>query len=184
MTRKRKENPWSVDYKQGDESGRTYDRVPLPDKALTETELRRHYVARCTERFSGRGSAPCVRMFIRNVGAIEVDGRVFRAGIKGQSDIYGYVLRQPFAIPFEVECKNIRTPESAAQTTWAAFCKQWNIPRLTIRAIRGESPEEILDRWVSETESFFIGISNTWAAALADRSPVGASISPPSKSGS
>lgn len=137
---------------------------------MTETEIRRFYVARCTAKFRD------VRMFIRNVGAIEVDGRVFRAGIKGQSDIYGYVLRQPFAIPFEVECKNVRTPESAAQTTWAAFCKQWNIPRLTIRAIRGESPEEVLDRWVSETENFFIGIL--------ERSLAGASISQPSKSGS
>lgn len=120
---------------------------------MIETDLRRLYVARCTAKFRD------VRMFIRNVGAIEVDGRVFKAGIKGQSDIYGYLLREPFSVPFEVECKNVKTPETPAQTTWANFCSLWRVPRLQVRANRGETPDQIVDRWAAETESFFRGIS-------------------------
>lgn len=108
-------------------------------------------------------------MFVRNVGAIEVDGRVFRAGIKGQSDIYGFVMAggrdSPFAIPFEVECKNVKTPETPHQSTWAQFCKTWGIPRLVVRAMRGETPDVTLDRWVRETDAFLIDISRRSRAA-------------------
>ena len=105
-----------------------------------------------------------MRFFIRNVGAIEVDGRMFRTGIKGQSDVYGYVRGSDgssnvadiprFAIPFEVELKNVRTRETEEQTAWAMFCQQWGIPRLMLRALRGETPEKILSRWTSETGVF------------------------------
>ena len=115
---------------------------------LTETELRRFYVGACTERFSD------VRLFIRNVGVIEVDGRVFKSGVEGQADVWGYLYRKPYPMPLEIELKNVRTPERNAQKLWEAYCVANRISFLKLRAKKTETPAGVIDRWVNETATW------------------------------
>lgn len=107
----------------------------------TETELRRIYVAAATHEF------PDVRFFIRNVGKLMVGDRVISAGIKGQADVYGYVRG---GRGIEIELKNIRTPQTKEQRAWQAFCEEWDIPYLLLRA---QSADPI-DDWLTRTYEF------------------------------
>jgi len=111
----------------------------------TEVELRRFYVAECTARFIN------VRLFIRNVGVIEFEGRVFRSGIAGQADVWGWVYVDPWPIPIEIECKNVRTKETDEQRAWQAYCQSKRVPYLKLRAKKNETPKQIVDRWTEET---------------------------------
>jgi hypothetical protein len=111
----------------------------------TETELRRFYVAACTEKFLD------TRMFIRNTGVIEFEGRAFKAGIKGQSDVWGWLYRPPYPMPLEIELKNVLTPVTPEQKVWAAYCKVKTVPYLQLRAEKGKTPKQVIDAWVIET---------------------------------
>ena len=85
----------------------------------TENELRRFYVAKCTVIILN------ARLFIRNVGQFQDErGNVFKAGIKGQADVWGWIFRTrgPWPIPFEIECKNVRTKETDEQRALVAWC--------------------------------------------------------------
>lgn len=132
---------WSVDYKAGDESGRTYDRIVVPPRPRTETELRRIYVAAATREFPG------VRFFIRNVGSFSVGESRVRAGIKGQADVYFYMRGGRGG---EIELKNIRTPQTKEQKAWQAFCEEWEIPFLLLRA----QSDDPIDDWLVRTYEF------------------------------
>jgi hypothetical protein len=118
----------------------------------TETELRRFYVAECTARFED------ARLFIRNVGVIEFEGRVFRSGITGQADVWGWFFIKPWPKPLEIECKNVRTKETDEQRAWAAYCISKNVPYLKLRARKGETPKQIVDRWSAETGIWLAGL--------------------------
>jgi hypothetical protein len=111
----------------------------------TETELRPFYVAWCTELISD------ARFLIRNVGNVETEGRHFKAGIKGQADVYGWLFRKPYPLEFEIELKNVKTKQSDQQKAWAAFCMHFGIPYILLRANEGETPFRIVERWAKET---------------------------------
>jgi hypothetical protein len=115
----------------------------------TEVELRRFYVAACTERFLD------ARLFIRNVGTLEVDGRVFRSGIKGMSDVWGWLFRKPWPVPLEIELKNSKTRETPEQFNWKMFLQKSGVPYLQLRARVEESPRQTIDRWIEETAVWF-----------------------------
>lgn len=100
-----------------------------------------------------------VRLFRRNVINKTMQdlhsGNVHqvKAGIVGQSDVYGYVKSQP-AIPFEVEFKAAKGRESNEQVTWRQFCGVWGIPHLILRSAIDESTEQTLSRWSLELNAF------------------------------
>jgi hypothetical protein len=118
-------------------------------KSASEVELRRFYVAECTKQLL------TTRLFIRNVGTIEFEGRVFKSGITGMADVWGWfspvILRTPFPIPLEIELKNVRTRETKEQRAWAAYCVRRGVPYLKLRAKKKETPRQVVDRWVEET---------------------------------
>ncbi len=120
-------------------------------KRATETELRRFYVAECTERFLD------ARLFIRNVGQFQDErGNVFKAGITGQADVWGWLYRPPHPMPLEIELKNVRTPERPGQKAWKAYCDSNRVPHLKLRAKKGETPRQVIDRWVAETGRWLV----------------------------
>lgn len=115
---------------------------------MNETDLMRRFMPRMTDKN--------VRVFRRNVGAIETNhGGLFIAGIKGQCDVYGFV-RGGYA--FEVEFKAASGRVSEHQQKWKSFCESWEIPWLLLQAQRGETPEQTLDRWDSEFRDFISSI--------------------------
>lgn len=89
---------------------------------------------------------PTLRLFRRNVATVKIDGRTVRAGIKGQADLYGY-FRGGLGIELELKAFGRLSPE---QLQWQAFCKEWGIPHLVLRAREGESVGETVERWCSE----------------------------------
>lgn len=120
---------------------------------MTETELRRFYVGRCTEVFDD------VRLFIRNTGVLTTEsGGHFKAGIKGQCDIWGWLYQAPYPMPLEIELKNVKTPQSTHQKAWAAYCNAQRVPYVLLRAKKDETPLEIIDRWVAETGVWLDGL--------------------------
>lgn len=125
---------------------------------MTETELMRRFMPLMT--------LPNVRVFRRNVGAIETNhGGVFRAGIPGQCDVYGFV-RGGYA--FEVEFKAAGGRLSEPQIRWRLFCESWGIPWLLLQAKRGETCEQTLSRWDSEFREFSFGIIERHAAVTGE----------------
>lgn len=125
-------------------------------KSASEVELRRFYVAECTRKIL------TMRLFIRNVGTIEFEGRVFKSGITGMADVWGWfspvILQTSFPIPLEIELKNVRTRETKEQRAWAAYCVSRKVPYLKLRARKNETPFEIVNRWVNETSVWLDGI--------------------------
>lgn len=114
-------------------------------KKATETELRPYFVAWCTETITD------ARFLIRNVGNVETEGRHFKAGVRGQSDVYGWLFRDPYPMEFEIELKNVKTKQSDEQKAWAAFCTKFKIPYILLRANEGETPYRIVEQWARET---------------------------------
>jgi hypothetical protein len=92
-----------------------------------------------------------VRLFVRQVGAIKTDGRVFRAGIKGQADLYAVDRR---AKHYEIEVKRF-TKLSPDQEAWKAWCSAWGVPWLLLEVRKAEMPVDTIDRWVEELRGFF-----------------------------
>lgn len=115
---------------------------------MIETELRREYVAACTAEIRD------VRLFIRNIATLEIEDRVIKAGVKGQADAWGWLFRSPYPVPLEIELKNVKTPQSPHQKAWAAYCQAKSVPYLLLRARKGETPPEIIARWVRETNEW------------------------------
>ena len=125
---------------------------------MKETELMRAFLPRMTMRD--------VRVFRRNVGAIETNGGgYFVAGIKGQCDVYGFVKG---GYAFEVEFKAATGKLSEPQIRWRQFCESWGIPWLLLQARRNETAEQTLVRWVDEFGQFVRGIGNRNASATGD----------------
>lgn len=119
----------------------------------TETELRRFYVAKCTYFF------PEARLFIRNVGQFQDElGNIFKAGIKGQADVWGHLYRDPWPMPLEIECKNVRTKITPEQIAWEAYCTSRKVPYLKLRAKKNQTPRQIVDEWTQLTGVWFVGL--------------------------
>jgi hypothetical protein len=122
-------------------------------KRATETELRRFYVAKCT------AAIPDTRLFIRNVGQFQDErGNVFKAGITGQADVWGWLFRTPHPMPLEIELKNVRTKETDEQRAWKAYCDSNGVPHLKLRAKKNETPRQVVDRWVVLTGDWLVAV--------------------------
>lgn len=118
---------------------------------MTETELRRMYVAACTTAFKD------VRLFIRNIATIEFEDRVIKAGVKGQADVWGWLFttsRSLFPIPLEIELKNVKTPQNPHQKAWEDYCLTHHVPYLLLRAHKGATSSEVIERWVRVTSAW------------------------------
>lgn len=116
---------------------------------MTETELRRFYVAKCTATILD------TRLFIRNVGKFDLGERGWIvSGIAGQADVYGWLYRKPWPVPLEIECKNVRTRETDEQRAWKAYCDMQNVSHLELRAKKNETPRQVIDRWISVTDEW------------------------------
>jgi len=90
---------------------------------------------------------PNVRLFRRNIVKVRIEDRLVRAGIKGQCDLYA-ITRGGRHI--EVELKGVNTPTSADQRTWRAWCIEWEVPHVVLRAKKNETTEETVERWCLE----------------------------------
>lgn len=112
---------------------------------MNETDLLHHLIQRAPLAIPG------VRVFRRNIinRVVEEHGRKFqlRNGIAGQADAYALVRGGTHV---EIEAKAARGVVREAQERWQAFCLEWGIPHLVIRARRGETPDETVTRWIDE----------------------------------
>jgi hypothetical protein len=95
---------------------------------------------------------PHLRLFRRNVGKFKLanhDGstRVLRVGIPGQCDLYG-LLRGGRHVELELKSRSGRLEDD--QKSWRDACQAWGIPWLLLKAERGETKEQTVDRWISE----------------------------------
>ena len=95
---------------------------------------------------------PAVSLFRRNVGAVRLEGRYFRAGIEGQADLYGIGRGGRH---YEIECKRF-TGLSPAQKRWREWCAERKVPWLMLRVQIGELPAQTIERWVGELRLFLI----------------------------
>jgi len=91
-------------------------------------------------------------LFRRNTGAIKIDGRMFRAGIKGQCDFYAIGAS---GYHYEIEVKRHGQKLSPHQINWRDWCLAHNVPWLLLDVERGELPAATIERWVSELRGFF-----------------------------
>jgi hypothetical protein len=95
---------------------------------------------------------PRVSLFRRNVGAVRLEGRYFRAGIEGQADLYGIGRGGRH---YEIEVKRF-TELSRAQKRWRAWCLEHEVPWIMIRVRPSELlPVQTIERWVVELMEFF-----------------------------
>lgn len=90
---------------------------------------------------------PSLRLFRRNVIAVRVEERTVRAGIAGQCDLYG-ITRGGGHI--EIELKNVGKDLNPDQKKWRAWCLEWEIPHVVLRAAKGETVEGTVERWLTE----------------------------------
>ena len=120
---------------------------------MSETEYIKIYMA------SMSTACPDLRLFRRNVGAIQMHGRVFRAGLPGQADMYGYERGTGRAIEIEAKLKSRLSPD---QEHWRDWCQSWGVRWLLLAASKGETQGQTVARWVTETR-----------AALASDAPPG-----------
>ena len=106
---------------------------------MIESEMRRALLAAAPH------ALPNVRLFARNVGFFKLQtGHGFKAGIKGQADIWGF-LRGGKSI--ELELKTKRGKLSPDQERWRDFCLEWGVIYLLLEARDDANP---IARWVEE----------------------------------
>lgn len=108
---------------------------------MNETDLLHLFIERAPH------ALPC-RVFRRNILNVETkQGWRARNGIKGQADAYALAFGGKHV---EIETKAARGTIAEAQRAWRAFCHEWHIPHLVLRAAPFEKPEETVDRWIEE----------------------------------
>lgn len=94
---------------------------------------------------------PQWRMFRRNVGEAKLrGGHTVHFGIKGQADIYA-MLRGGRHV--EIELKAAGKQLSPEQKQWQVWCLEWEVPHVVLRALKSESEEETVERWITELSS-------------------------------
>jgi hypothetical protein len=91
---------------------------------------------------------PAMRLFRRNIGVARMrGGHVVEFAIAGQCDLYA-ITRGGGHI--EVELKSERGTLSKVQREWRDWCLEMSVPYLLLRAARGETIEQSVDRWCGE----------------------------------
>lgn len=91
---------------------------------------------------------PNLRLFRRNVLAVRIEGRAMKAGIKGQSDLYG--ITQGVARHIEIELKSLTGRSSPEQKEWARWCATWGVSHLVLRPLKDETTSQTITRWCHE----------------------------------
>lgn len=101
--------------------------------------------------------------FARKTGAIKVEDRYFRAGIKGQADLY-VIGRGGWH--GEVELKR-DGDLSEAQAHWRDWCQARSVPWLLLRAFRKEEqPPQTIERWLRELRAWLPDMGTARSSAL------------------
>lgn len=99
-----------------------------------------------------------LRLFRRNIGAARMRGDfVVRFAIPGQCDLYG-ILRGGRG-HLEIELKGVGKPLSPVQKEWAAWCAEWKVPHVVLRAENGETEEQTVERWCVELGALIAAMS-------------------------
>lgn len=92
-----------------------------------------------------------VSLFRRNIGAIRVQDRMFKAGIPGQADVYAVADGGQH---FEIEIKR-HGRLSPNQERWREWCQNRGVPWALLDVVPGEMPAQTIERWVGELRRFF-----------------------------
>lgn len=111
---------------------------------MSEASLMRAFLGRASYEFKN------FRLFRRNIGVMQVKDRIFKAGIRGQCDLYGYT-RSGHVIEIEVKALGKLNPD---QERWRDWCRFWGVPWLLLEARKDEFPAQTLDRWIDELRRF------------------------------
>ena len=90
---------------------------------------------------------PRLRVFRRQVHMVRIEGRMVRAGIRGQADLYG-VWRG--GLHLEIELKAYGGTLRRDQIAWRDFCRSWETPWLLLVGGRSETKTETVVRWMAE----------------------------------
>jgi len=104
---------------------------------------------------------PDLRLFRRNIITARVPShdnqpfdarsdRKVRAGIKGQADLYGFWRG---GWPIEIEFKSVTARSTPEQIRWAEWCREWGVPHLLLRALKEETLDETVQRWLGQIEA-------------------------------
>jgi hypothetical protein len=111
---------------------------------MIESEYMRKLLVRASSEI------PNLRLFRRNVGALKVsERRMFRSGIPGQCDLYGYERGTGRVV--EIEIKNVRGRLTQAQERWRDWCREWGIPWVLCDvSLLDPSPDATVTRWIEQ----------------------------------
>jgi len=90
---------------------------------------------------------PDLRLFRRNVGVARFGKRKVTFGVAGQCDLWG-ICRGGRHI--EIELKTATGRLSDEQFAWQAWCIEWSIAHVVLRAGKDESTETTIARWCDE----------------------------------
>ena len=120
-------------------------------KRTLEADYQRALLARASLTFRD------VRIFKRSTGVIKVEDRMFRAGIKGQADLYAISRGGQH---YEIELKRF-SKLTEAQEQWAEWCRSWGIPWLLLEARKDESPIATVNRWIEELGAWWGGTAGS-----------------------
>jgi hypothetical protein len=90
---------------------------------------------------------PSLRLFRRNIATANMRGYKVQFGIPGQCDLYG-LLRGGRHL--EIELKSATGSLKPDQKAWRAWCIEWGITHLVLKAQKEETIEETVERWVVE----------------------------------
>lgn len=109
-------------------------------KNAPERDLQNHFRIWASERIKD------VRVFVRSVGVFELeDGRVFRAGLRGQSDLYA-ITKGGRHIEIEVKSKTGKlTPD---QERWRDWCQSFGVPWFLLKPEGDETQGQTLERGI------------------------------------
>ena len=88
-----------------------------------------------------------VRLFRRNIGAVQTGERWTRFGIPGMADVQ-VVLKGGRII--ECEIKALGGSLRPEQKAWQTFCENWEIPWLLLKPLKNEDAETTVTRWIGE----------------------------------
>lgn len=90
---------------------------------------------------------PNLRLFRRNVATATLHGTKVKFGIAGQCDLYGLLKGGRH---LEIELKSATGTLNLEQKAWRSWCIGWGITHLVLKAKKGESVGETVERWIAE----------------------------------
>lgn len=122
-------------------------RVHLKRAKHLESDYQRALLQRASVEFRDH------RFFRRNVGAIRLEDRFFRASLPGQCDLY-VIGRGGWH--GEVEIKRF-TKLSPDQVAWRDWCYAWAVPWLLLEVDKAEAPPQTIARWMGVLRAWLPG---------------------------